>query len=46
MNAPNLDEGYLNKKIQFGNSIKVSTVQPNVQLIIFVDTHSCRPING
>jgi hypothetical protein len=35
----------LAKKIQFGSSIRVSIIQPNVQLIISVDTQSYRPIS-
>jgi hypothetical protein len=46
MHAPNSNEGYLNKILQFGNLIKVLVTQPSDHITICVDPQNCRPING
>jgi hypothetical protein len=37
MHAPNSNEGYFNKIIQFGSSIKVLVTQPSGHITICVD---------
>jgi len=42
MHAPNSNERYLKKKIQFGSSINVSVVQPSGHITICVDPQNCK----
>jgi hypothetical protein len=46
MHAPNSNDGYLKKILQFGSSIRVLVVQASGHITICVPPQSCRPING
>jgi len=46
MHAPNSSEGYFNNKFSIWELNWFLTVQSKDQLIIFVDTHNCKPISG
>jgi hypothetical protein len=45
MHAPNSNEGYFKKILQFGSSIKVSIVQASGHITICVPPHNHKLIN-
>jgi len=46
MHAPNSNDGYLKKLLQFGNIIKVLVAQANGHITICVDPYNCKLIVG